>query len=112
MLDGLAAPTARGLGLNAAAEPRQERLDLVLPLTGFLSKSPAIAQADLSPPRQTSPMQDWQRPQDRMEARETGTRLLRRVTTWIAVGSVAAVGLFGAIGWATIPGAAKTAQAA
>ena len=47
-----------------------------------------------------------------MEARETGTRLLRRVTTWIAVGSVAAVGLFGAIGWATIPGAAKTAQAA
>jgi cytoskeletal protein RodZ len=56
-------------------------------------------------------MQDWQRPQDRMEARETGTRLLRRVTTWIAVGSVAAVGLFGAIGWATIPGAAKTAPA-
>jgi len=44
-----------------------------------------------------------------MEARETGTRLLRRVTTWIAVGSVAAVGLFGAIGWATIPGADKTA---
>jgi cytoskeletal protein RodZ len=47
-----------------------------------------------------------------MDARETGQRLLRRLTTWVAVAGVAGVGLFAAIGWATIPGTAKTAQAA
>ncbi len=50
-------------------------------------------------------MQTWQLPND--PARERDRRLggLRRLTMWAATGGVVGVGLFGAIGAVTIPGA-------
>lgn len=48
---------------------------------------------------------------DNLGARERGMRLLRKLTTGIAVAGVAAVGLFAAIGAATIPGNARAQKA-
>jgi cytoskeletal protein RodZ len=45
------------------------------------------------------------------EPRERGMRLLRRLTTGIAVAGVAGVGIFAAIGAATIPGNAQAQKA-
>jgi hypothetical protein len=42
-----------------------------------------------------------------LEARDKGRRGVRRLTVWAAAAGIAAVGIFGAIGAATIPGTAK-----
>jgi hypothetical protein len=42
-----------------------------------------------------------------LEARDKGLRGVRRLTVWAAAAGIAAVGIFGAIGAATIPGTAK-----
>ena len=57
-------------------------------------------------------MQNWERERSGPEARDRGMRLLRKLTTGVAVVGVAAVGLFAAIGAATIPGTAQAAQKA
>ena len=54
-------------------------------------------------------MQNWERERSGPEARERGMRLLRKLTTGVAVVGVAAVGLFATIGAATVPGNAQAA---
>ena len=54
-------------------------------------------------------MQTWQRPNDPAEARDRRIRGLRRLTAWAAAGGVVSVGIFGAIGAATLPGSTTAA---
>jgi hypothetical protein len=48
----------------------------------------------------------------RIEARETATRLLNRLTAGLAFGAIAGVGLLGTVGAYTIPGTATTTSGA
>ena len=50
--------------------------------------------------------------QDRMRARDAAFRMLNRLTTGVAVGALAAVGMLSAVSASTMPGNAATAQTA